>query len=80
VTNHSLSAKRYKVFTMHEGKPHERIADYSTLDKLRRHQPRTDVIELVQIKPRMYVSRRVSGDQGAGRMSGTPRGAALEHQ
>jgi hypothetical protein len=58
VTNHSQPAKRYQVYAMYEGKPHERIAEYDTLDELRRHQQRVGAIELVQIKPKMYLPLR----------------------
>jgi hypothetical protein len=58
VTNHPRPAKRYQVFSTHDGMPHKCIAEYNTLEELRGHQLRTDVVELVQIKPRMYVPLR----------------------
>jgi hypothetical protein len=58
VTSHPRPAKRYQVFSMHDGRPHKCIAEYNSLDELRRHPLRTDIIEVVQIKPRMYVPLR----------------------
>jgi len=58
VANRPRPAKGYQVFSMHDGRPHKCIAEYNTLDELRKHPLRTDVIELVQVKPRMYVPLR----------------------
>jgi hypothetical protein len=46
---------RYPVYSMHDGVPHKLIAEYYTLGELRKHRQRVDQVELVQIKPRMYL-------------------------
>ena len=56
--NPSRPPKRYRVYSMHDGAPHELIAEYNTLGELRKHSQRVGQVELVQIKPRMYLPLR----------------------
>jgi hypothetical protein len=46
------------VYSTHHGVPHEVIAEYATLGELRKHRQRVDQVELVQIKPKLYLPLR----------------------
>jgi hypothetical protein len=43
---------KFKIFSMHDGRPHTKIAEYETEEELLKHRQRLDRVEAVEVRRR----------------------------